>query len=74
MSRGFVSRASGAPTKRCEAYTMLTTSPGPDVAPYHNRQLAVLHRNEWATWLDQEQSVKGLIGPLPEGTLTAAAV
>jgi putative SOS response-associated peptidase YedK len=57
-----------------EAYTMLTTSPGPDVAPYHNRQVAVLHRNEWATWLDEEQSVKGLIGPLPEGTLTAAAV
>ena len=25
-----------------EAFTMLTTEPGPDVAPYHNRQIAVL--------------------------------
>jgi putative SOS response-associated peptidase YedK len=25
-----------------QAFTMLTTEPGPDVAPYHNRQVAVL--------------------------------
>jgi putative SOS response-associated peptidase YedK len=57
-----------------EAYTLLTTSPGPDVAPYHNRQVAVLHRDQWSTWLDEAKSVKGLIGPLPAGTLTAAAI
>lgn len=57
-----------------EAYTMLTTSPGPDVAPYHDRQVAVLGRDQWSTWLDPGQNVKGLIGPLPAGTLTASAV
>ena len=25
-------------------FTMLTTAPGPDVEPIHNRQIAVLHR------------------------------
>ena len=24
-----------------EAFTMLTTEPGPDVAPYHDRQIAI---------------------------------
>jgi putative SOS response-associated peptidase YedK len=57
-----------------EAYTMLTTSPGPDVAKYHKRQVAVLHRSQWPVWLNQNERVKGLIGPLPGGTLTAAAV
>jgi len=52
-----------------EAFTMLTTEPGPDVAPYHNRQVAVLHREQWPAWLDETQSVKGLVGPLPAGTL-----
>ena len=56
-----------------EAYTMLTTSPGPDVAPYHDRQVAVLHQDQWRLWLDEQQSVKGLIGPLAEGTLSVAA-
>lgn len=27
-----------------EAFTMLTMEPGLDVAPYHNRQIAVLER------------------------------
>jgi len=57
-----------------EAYTMLTTTPGPDVAPYHDRQVAVLHRSQWPVWLDEQQSVKGLIGPLAAGTLSAVAV
>ncbi|GAA3890042.1 SOS response-associated peptidase [Sphingomonas limnosediminicola] len=60
--------------KSGEAYTMLTTSPGPDVAPYHDRQVAVLHREQWPVWLDEAKSVKGLIGPLPAGTLSTAAV
>jgi putative SOS response-associated peptidase YedK len=56
-----------------EAYTMLTTAPGPDVAPYHGRQVAVLHQAQWRLWLDEAQSVKGLIAPLPAGTLSVAA-
>lgn len=57
-----------------EAYTMLTTSPGPDVAEYHDRQVAVLHRSQWPIWLNQNERVKGLIAPLPAGTLSTAPV
>ena len=30
------------------AFTMLTTSPGPDVEPYHARQIVVLPPEDWA--------------------------
>lgn len=52
-----------------ESYTMLTTSPGPDVAPYHDRQIVVLHRDDWATWLDTSLDPAQLLKPSPEGTL-----
>jgi putative SOS response-associated peptidase YedK len=29
------------------AFTMLTTEPGPDVAPIHNRQVVVLRPENW---------------------------
>ncbi|MGO1076444.1 SOS response-associated peptidase family protein [Inquilinus sp. CA228] len=35
-----------------EAFTMLTTAPGPDIAPYHDRQVAILDRADWAAWLE----------------------
>jgi putative SOS response-associated peptidase YedK len=34
-----------------ERFTLLTTEPGPDMAPYHNRQVLVLPRERWADWL-----------------------
>ena len=34
-----------------EACTMLTVEPGPDIAPYHNRQVVVLERADWGHWL-----------------------
>jgi putative SOS response-associated peptidase YedK len=37
---------------RAESFTLLTTEPGPDVAPIHNRQVVVLERNDWQEWLD----------------------
>jgi putative SOS response-associated peptidase YedK len=46
-----------------EAFTMLTTKPGPDVAPYHDRQIVVLDRDAWADWLDPAVSAKSLIKP-----------
>ena len=52
-----------------EAFTMLTTAPGPDVAPYHDRQIVILDRNAWADWLDLSVSGQSLIRPLPAGTL-----
>ncbi|MCP3730340.1 SOS response-associated peptidase [Sphingomonas sp. MG17] len=35
-----------------EAFTMLTADAGPDVAPYHRRQIIPLARDRWADWLD----------------------
>ena len=52
-----------------EAFTMLTTEPGPDIAPYNDRQIAVLDRKDWASWLDPRISAKELIRPLPKGSL-----
>lgn len=56
-----------------EAFTMLTTEPGPDVAPYHSRQVAVLPPSDWRKWLDYTASGTELIGPLPAGTLAVEA-
>ena len=52
-----------------EAFTMLTTEPGPDVAPYHSRQVAVVRVPAWKEWLDYGSSARDLLGPLPAGTL-----
>ncbi len=35
-----------------EAFTLLTTAPGPDVAPIHDRQMVVLERADWLAWLE----------------------
>jgi len=37
---------------RVESFTIITTAPGPDCSPYHNRQPVVLEPDQWATWLD----------------------
>jgi putative SOS response-associated peptidase YedK len=57
-----------------EAYTMLTCPPGPDVAPYHGRQVVVLGRDQWARWLDPEVPAAQLLRPLPEGSLAVEQV
>ena len=43
-----------------DAFTLLTTEPGPDVAPIHDRQMVVLERADWRAWL-----VKSLPNPTP---------
>lgn len=51
------------------AFTMLTTSPGPDVAPYHDRQIVVLPREAGMAWLDLSRPEEDLLRPLVEGSL-----
>ncbi len=52
-----------------EACTMLTVPPGPDIAPYHDRQVAVLGRAAWADWLDPAVPAAAVLKPSPAGTL-----
>ncbi len=53
---------------------MLTTAPGPDVAPYHDRQVAVLHPKDWASWIDLTKPEAELLKPLPGGSLAVETV
>jgi putative SOS response-associated peptidase YedK len=57
-----------------QAFTMLTTEPGPDVAPYHNRQIAVLPVASWRGWLDYSAPAGDLLKPLEAGSLDVRQV
>jgi putative SOS response-associated peptidase YedK len=52
-----------------EAWTMLTCEPGPDIAPYHNRQVVVLSPEDCFAWLDPARAAADFVRPLPEGSL-----
>ena len=53
---------------------MLTTTPGPDVAPIHDRQIVVLQPKDWRHWLDLTKDESDLLRPLPEGSLSVEMV
>ncbi|TPG13068.1 SOS response-associated peptidase family protein [Sphingomonas oligophenolica] len=57
-----------------EAFTLLTTEPGPDIAPYHSRQVVVLDRADYAGWLDGSVPSADLCRPAPAGTLLVEPV
>jgi putative SOS response-associated peptidase YedK len=57
-----------ATTEVGEACTMLTTAPGEDIAPYHNRQIVVLDRSDWGRWLDPSVPAEQVLKPSPAGT------
>lgn len=48
-----------------EAFTMLTTEPGPDIAPYHNRQIAIIERADWLRWITGAVPAALLLRPSP---------
>ena len=50
-----------------EAYAILTTTANDDVAPYHDRQMAVLLREQRMAWLDLTISEDDLLQPMPAG-------
>ncbi|MBZ9973962.1 MULTISPECIES: SOS response-associated peptidase family protein [unclassified Mesorhizobium] len=56
------------------AFTMLTTDPGPDVGPYHDRQVVVLRPQDWAHWIYLTKSEAELLQPSPAGTLHVETV
>jgi putative SOS response-associated peptidase YedK len=56
-----------------EAFTLLTTEPGDDVSPYHNRQIVVLPPTEWGAWLTHAAPERDLLKAHPAGVLTVCA-
>jgi putative SOS response-associated peptidase YedK len=40
---------------------MLTLPRGPDIAPYYDRQIAIVDRADWAAWLDPSVSAKMIL-------------
>jgi putative SOS response-associated peptidase YedK len=56
-----------------EAFTMLTVPPGDDIAPYHNRQIALLTPPHWRAWLDGSARSTELLGPCDAGSLVVGA-
>jgi putative SOS response-associated peptidase YedK len=57
-----------------ECFTMLTIQPGPDIAPYHDRQVVVLGRSDWSRWLDPKVAPGDVLLPAPKGTLQVEQV
>jgi putative SOS response-associated peptidase YedK len=57
-----------------EAWSMLTCPPGPDIAPYHDRQVVVLPLEAAGRWLDPAVPAAELCRPLPAGSLAVRQV
>jgi putative SOS response-associated peptidase YedK len=53
-----------------EAFTMLTGEPGPDVSPFHGRQIHLIDPADWGGWLDPAMPSSEYLRPSPAGFLT----
>jgi putative SOS response-associated peptidase YedK len=51
------------------SFTMLTTAPGPDVTPIHDRQIVVLAPERWTEWIYLTKPESEVLAPLPAGSL-----
>jgi putative SOS response-associated peptidase YedK len=56
------------------SFTMLTTKPGADIEPYHDRQVCVVRPADWAAWLFLTKSEDELLKPLPAGSVEVTLV
>jgi putative SOS response-associated peptidase YedK len=56
------------------SFAMLTTEPGPDIKPYHDRQVVVLKPEDWAAWLWLTKPEAELLRPLEAGSLAVETV
>lgn len=57
-----------------EAFSLLTMDAGPDVEPYHHRQIIPLARDQWAAWLDPRVPAADILQWLPAGSLEVRQV
>lgn len=53
---------------------MLTTEPGPDIAPYHDRQIVVLPPGASIHWLDLSASEALILTPSALGQLNVTRI
>ena len=51
-----------------EAFAVLTIAANADLAPFHDRQMAVLRRDQRMAWLDLTHPEGELLRPLPAGS------
>lgn len=51
-----------------EAYAVLTIPANDDIAPFHDRQMAVLRREQRMAWLDLTCPEEDILRPLPGGS------
>jgi putative SOS response-associated peptidase YedK len=58
---------------RDDRFTMLTMQPGPDIGPYHDRQIVILPRAQWAQWLDTS-APQPAFATLPAGSLQVVQI
>jgi putative SOS response-associated peptidase YedK len=52
-----------------DAFAMLTTAPGPDMEPYHDRQICVLSPAAGMHWLKLDRPEVAILKAPPKGTL-----
>lgn len=51
------------------AFAGLTVEAWPDIAPYQDRHMAIVPREDWQEWLKGERSVQSMLRPMPAGSL-----
>jgi hypothetical protein len=56
-----------------DAFSLLTTEPGADVAPYHDRGVIPLAPADWHGWLSGEAAETDVLKPAPAGSLIVEA-
>lgn len=56
-----------------DSFALLTTEPGPDIAPYHDRAVVIVQPDRWGDWLAGDVFPAELVGPAPGGTVVVSA-
>jgi putative SOS response-associated peptidase YedK len=52
-----------------DCFAMLTMALGPDLQPFHDRQICILPARSWMDWQNLTRTTAELFTPLPAGTL-----
>lgn len=51
------------------SFAGLTVEAYPDIAPFQDRHMAIVHEDDWMDWLQGERSAESILRPLPLGSL-----